>query len=54
MDQGIIEILEDFATKAKNRNITIKIVSERGIEENPASFIEFFKKEKQEDLKYLA
>ncbi|MGV6831930.1 MAG: SulP family inorganic anion transporter [bacterium] len=52
LDQDIIEILEDFATKAKNRNITIKIVSERGIEENPASFIEFFKKEKQEDLKY--
>ena len=43
LDNDIIEILEDFALKAKERNIYIKIISERGIVENPDSFIEFFK-----------
>jgi MFS superfamily sulfate permease-like transporter len=43
LDNDIIEILEDFALKAKERNIDIKIISERGIVENPDSFIEFFK-----------
>ena len=43
LDNDIIEILEDFAFKAKERNIDIKLVSKRGIEENPASFIEFFR-----------
>lgn len=43
LDQDIIEILEDFAFKAKQRNIHIKLVSERGIVENPPSYIEFFK-----------
>jgi len=43
LDNDIIEILEDFAFKAKERNIDIKIVSERGIIENPPSYIEFFK-----------
>ena len=43
LDNDIIEILEDFAFKAKERNIDIKIISERGIVENPDSFIEFFK-----------
>jgi MFS superfamily sulfate permease-like transporter len=43
LDNDIIEILEDFAFKAKERNIDIKIISERGIVENPESFIEFFK-----------
>ncbi len=43
LDNDIIEILEDFAFKAKNRNINIKLVSERGIVNNPPSFIEFFK-----------
>ncbi|WGK63868.1 SulP family inorganic anion transporter [Croceiramulus getboli] len=50
LDHDIIEILDDFKLKAKNRNITIKLVSERGTVENPDSFIEFFtlrpKKEK--------
>ncbi|ARV09881.1 hypothetical protein BTO05_09600 [Winogradskyella sp. PC-19] len=46
LDNDIIEILDDFAFKAKERNITIKLVSERGIVENPESFIEFFKLEK--------
>ena len=43
LDADIIEILEDFAFKAKERNIDIKIISERGTAENPPSFIEFFK-----------
>jgi MFS superfamily sulfate permease-like transporter len=42
LDNDIIEILEDFAFKAKERNIDIKIISERGIVENPPSYIEFF------------
>ena len=46
LDNDIIEILEDFSLKAKERNIQIKLVSERGIVENPDSFIEFFKLEK--------
>ena len=47
LDNDIIEILEDFALKAKERHIDIKIISERGIVENPDSFIEFFKLEKK-------
>ena len=43
LDNDIIEILEDFSEKARNRNIDIKIISDRGIVENPDSFIEFFK-----------
>jgi MFS superfamily sulfate permease-like transporter len=43
LDNDIIEILEDFAIKAKERNINIKLISERGIVENPPSYIEFFK-----------
>ncbi|MBA6156115.1 SulP family inorganic anion transporter [Tenacibaculum sp. S7007] len=43
LDNDIIEILEDFAYKAKERSIDIKLISERGIVENPESFIEFFK-----------
>ena len=45
LDEDIIEILEDFSIKAKNRNIDIKLYSERGVVENPESFIEFFKLE---------
>ncbi|WP_299365135.1 SulP family inorganic anion transporter [Winogradskyella sp.] len=46
LDNDIIEILEDFAFKAKERNINIRLFSERGIVENPDSFIAFFKTEK--------
>ena len=42
LDYDIMEILDDFAFKAKERNIDIKLISERGIVENPKSFIEFF------------
>lgn len=47
LDNDIIEILEDFKTKAKERNINIKVISERGSMENPPSFIEFFNKSKK-------
>ncbi len=43
LDNDIIEILEDFSGKAKNKDIDIKLISERGIAENPSSYIEFFK-----------
>ena len=43
LDNDIIEILEDFQEKAKNRNITINLISTRGTVENPDSYIEFFK-----------
>lgn len=43
LDNDIIEILDDFAFKANERHIHIKLVSERGIVENPPSYIEFFK-----------
>ncbi|MBJ2172954.1 SulP family inorganic anion transporter [Aureibaculum sp. A20] len=43
LDNDIVEILEDFAVKAKERNIDIKIISERGVVENPPSYIDFFK-----------
>ena len=47
LDHDIIEILEDFAFKAKERNIDIKLISERGVVENPPSYIEFFKLRKK-------
>ncbi len=47
LDNDIIEILEDFAIKAKEREIDIKLISERGIIENPDSYIEFFKLRKK-------
>ncbi|MFT5253241.1 MAG: MFS superfamily sulfate permease-like transporter [Flavobacteriales bacterium] len=43
LDNDIIEILDDFAFKTKERNITIKLISERGTVENPSSYIAFFK-----------
>ncbi len=43
LDNDIIEILDDFAYKAQERNIDIKLISELGTVENPLSFIEFFK-----------
>jgi MFS superfamily sulfate permease-like transporter len=42
LDNDIIEILEDFTIKAKERDIDIRLISERGIVENPSSYIEFF------------
>jgi MFS superfamily sulfate permease-like transporter len=42
LDYDILEILDDFAIKAKERNINIHLISERGVVENPDSFTEFF------------
>jgi MFS superfamily sulfate permease-like transporter len=50
LDNDIIEILEDFLLKAKERNIDIKLVSKRGTKENPSSFIEFFNERPKSDL----
>ena len=43
LDYDIIEILDDFSLKAKNRNINITLISERGTVANPESFSDFFK-----------
>ncbi|MDY8138771.1 SulP family inorganic anion transporter [Aquimarina sp. 2201CG5-10] len=43
LDYDIVEILEDFSEKAKNKNIDINLISERGAVENPDSYIKFFK-----------
>ena len=43
LDNDIIEILEDFVIKAKERNINIRLISERGEFDNQPSYIEFFK-----------
>ena len=42
LDNDIIEILEDFSEKARQRQIDIKLISVRGVVENPESFIQFF------------
>ncbi|MCI4642740.1 MAG: SulP family inorganic anion transporter [Flavobacteriaceae bacterium] len=41
LDYDIIEILNDFALKAKLKNIDITLVSEKGKVSNPESFISF-------------
>ncbi|MFT7082649.1 MAG: MFS superfamily sulfate permease-like transporter [Nonlabens sp.] len=53
LDYDVVEILDDFREKAINREIDIKLISERGIVENPASFTEFFKlRPKQDKFKF--
>ena len=42
LDYDILEILEDFKTKAKNRDIYITIISDRGKFENPDNYQKFF------------
>lgn len=43
LDLDVIEILDDFSVKAKERNIDIQLISKRGVVENPPSFTEFFR-----------
>ncbi|MCK0158793.1 SulP family inorganic anion transporter [Cellulophaga sp. F20128] len=50
LDNDIIEILEDFLYKAEERNIDIKLVSKRGVVENPSSFIQFFNEKPKSNL----
>ena len=42
LDYDILEILDEFAIKARNRNITIKLISQKGEVENPESYRKFF------------
>ncbi|MBC2838053.1 SulP family inorganic anion transporter [Robiginitalea sp. SC105] len=50
LDNDIIEILDDFTLKAKNRNIDILLISERGETKNPDSYIEFFRLTPKKEL----
>lgn len=43
LDNDIVEILDDFAQKAAHRLIDIKLVSQKGIIDNPQSYLEYFK-----------
>ena len=42
LDYDILEILDEFAIKAKHRNIDIRLVSSKGVVENPDSYRKFF------------
>lgn len=46
LDNDVIEILDDFTLKAEERNITIKLISNEGVIENPESYLQFFNKKK--------
>ena len=50
MDLDIIEILDNFRDRAKDANITVTLVSERGTVVNPESYSEFFKRKKLSDV----
>lgn len=54
IDSDIIEILEDFIVQAKNKSITVLLLSERGNETNPQSYIEFFKRDKIMKYSYFS
>ncbi len=47
LDNDIIEILDDFKIKAEEKNINIRIISERGQVENPESYQSFFQQRKK-------
>ena len=47
LDNDIIEILDDFSFKTREKNINITLVSESGTVENPNSYIEFFRLQKK-------
>ena len=54
LDNDIIEILDDFSFKAKLRNISIKLISERGTAENIPNYLDFFRNNpKKEPYKML-
>lgn len=42
LDYDVMEILDDFAVKAKNKNIDVELISERGVVINPPSYVDFF------------
>ncbi|MCP4884367.1 MAG: SulP family inorganic anion transporter [Flavobacteriales bacterium] len=47
LDNDIIEIMDDFILKAKERNITIKLISEKGVVLNPESYFRFFNNQRK-------
>ncbi|MFO7746161.1 MAG: SulP family inorganic anion transporter [Psychroflexus sp.] len=49
LDYDVLEILDDFSIKAKNRNINITIISKLGEFENPEKFDKFFNINLKED-----
>lgn len=50
LDHDIVEVLDDFRFRAEERNIQIKIISERGIVTNPESYEQFFNQDKKEHI----
>lgn len=42
LDYDILEILDEYAVKAENRNISIKIISNLGVIENPKNYRDLF------------
>jgi MFS superfamily sulfate permease-like transporter len=53
LDSDVVDVLEDFATQARNKNITVHLISERGNLTNPESYVEFFKKDKVINYSYF-
>ena len=42
LDYDVVEILEDFVQQARERNIDVRLISERGTVMNPESYLKFF------------
>ncbi len=42
LDTDVLEILDEFGGKAKQRNIQVQLISERGTVDNPENYIDFF------------
>ncbi len=42
LDHDIIEILDNFAIKSREKDINFTVISERGIVENPGRLKDFF------------
>ncbi|MDC7994869.1 SulP family inorganic anion transporter [Altibacter sp. HG106] len=50
LDNDIIEVFDDFKIKARDKNIDVILISERGKEKNPESYAEFFSRKKVEEF----
>jgi MFS superfamily sulfate permease-like transporter len=53
IDSDIIDILEDFVVQSENKNITVKLLSERGNVTNPKSYVDFFLRKKIKNYSYF-
>ncbi|MGA0987065.1 MAG: SulP family inorganic anion transporter, partial [Flavobacteriaceae bacterium] len=42
LDYDIVEIIQDFGHKAKERNISLKVISERGVVDDLENLVTFF------------